>query len=142
MTLSLDRKNELEKLELDAKCLQLVELAALIRMKGTISINSKKVNLKFATENASIARRIFSIIKTFYETEVDVMVRRNSQLKKNNNHLIVINQGEISRRILADVGFIKDDELMSQHYRIPDELVEKRCCRRSYIRGALLGGGS
>lgn len=142
MTFSLDTKNELSKLELDDKCCQLVELAALVRMNGTISISSNRVNLKFTTENASIARRIFSIIKTFYETEVEVMVRRNRQLKKNNNYLIVINQGDISRRILEDVGFIKKDELMRQHYKIADELIKKRCCKRSYIRGAFLGGGS
>lgn len=142
MTFSLDTKNELSKLELSDTCCQLVELAALVRMNGTISISSKKINLKFTTENASIARRIFSIIKTFYKTEVEVMVRRNRQLKKNNNYLIVINQGNISSKILEDVGFIKDGEAMSQNYRIPEELIKNRCCRRSYIRGAFLGGGS
>lgn len=142
MTFSLETKNELSKLELDDKCCQLVELAALVRMNGTITISSKKVNLKFTTENASIARRIFSIIKTFYKTEVEVMVRRNRQLKKNNNYLVVINQGDISKEILEDVGLIIEDEPMRQQYKIPDKLIEKRCCKRSYIRGAFLGGGS
>lgn len=142
MTFSLDTKNELSKLELNDKCCQLVELAALVRMNGTISIGSNKLNLKFTTENASIARRIFSIIKTFYETEVEVMVRRNRQLKKNNNYLIVINQGDISRKILEDVGVVKNDDPIIQHYNIPKELIKKRCCKRSYIRGAFLGGGS
>lgn len=142
MTFSLDAKNELSKLELNDKCCQLVELAALVRMNGTISIGSNRINLKFTTENASIARRIFSIIKTFYETEVEVMVRRNRQLKKNNNYLIVINQGDISRKILEDVGFIKEDDIISHRYKMPDELIKNRCCKRSYIRGAFLGGGS
>lgn len=141
MTFSLDTKNELSKLELNDKCCQLVELAALVRMNGTISISFKRVNLKFTTENASIARRIFSIIKTFYRTEVEVMVRRNRQLKKNNNYLIVINQADISKKILEDVGFFKE-EAMSQHYKMPEELIENRCCKRSYIRGAFLGGAS
>ena len=142
MTFSLDTKNELSKLELNDKCCQLVELAALVRMNGTISISSNSINLKFTTENASLARRIFSIIKTFYKTEVEVMVRRNRQLKKNNNYLILINQTDISKRILEDVGFIKGNEAMSQHYKIPEGLIENRCCKRSYIRGAFLGGGS
>lgn len=142
MTFSLDAKNELSKLELSDKCCQLVELAALVRMNGTISIGSNRINLKFTTENASIARRIFSIIKTFYETEVEVMVRRNRQLKKNNNYLILINQGDISRKILEDVGFIKKDDIISHRYKMPDDLIKNRCCKRSYIRGAFLGGGS
>ena len=79
-------------------------------MNGTIQISGmKKINLKFTTENAAIARRIFSLLKEFYDTEVEVMVRRNKQLKKNNNYLIVINNKDISKKILEDVGFIREE---------------------------------
>ena len=142
MTFSLDTKNELSRLDLEDKRYQLVELAALVRMNGTISISSRRVNLKFATENAAIARRIFSIIKTLYNTEVEVMVRKNSQLKKNNSYLIVINKGAPSRKLLEDVGFLRKDKPGVHHYEIPQELIEDNLCKRAYIRGAFLGGGS
>lgn len=145
MSFSATTKNELSRIELVETDSALAELAALVRMNGTIQIvGNKKINLKFTTENAAIARRIFSILKMIYNTEVEVMVRRNRQLKKNNNYLILVNDREISKSILSDVGFIKEDSsnLFNPSYRVPEELIFRRECRRTYIRGSFLGGGS
>jgi DNA-binding protein WhiA len=144
MSFSATTKNELSRIPLTDKCCAMAELAALVRMNGTIQISGmKKINLKFTTENAAIARRIFSLLKVIYNTEVEVMVRRNKQLKKNNNYLIIINNKDISKKILEDIGFIRDDSsIFNPNFTIPEELIKNRCCRRSYIRGAFLGGGS
>ena len=144
MSFSATTKNELSRIPLAEGCCSIAELAALVRMNGTIQISGmKKVNLKFTTENAAIARRIFSLLKTIYATEVEVMVRRNKQLKKNNNYLIVINNKEISKKILEDVGFIRgESSFFNPNFTIPGEIIENRCCKRAYIRGAFLGGGS
>lgn len=145
MSFSTTTKNELSRIKItDIHC-AMAELAALVRMCGTIQITGlNKLNLKFNTENAAIARRIFSIIKTIYNADVEVMVRRNRQLKKNNNYLILINNKEISKKILEDVGFVntKDNNPFNPGYKVPEEIIEKRCCKRSYIRGSFLGGGS
>jgi DNA-binding protein WhiA len=144
MTFSATTKNELSRLTLTDDCCAISELAAIIRMSGTIQISGmKNINLRFTTENAAIARRIFSILKIIYDTEVEVMVRRNKQLKKNNNYLIVVNNKDISKRILEDVGFVRgESSVFNPDYTIPEELIKNRCCRRSYVRGAFLGGGS
>ncbi|OLS03298.1 DNA-binding protein WhiA [Tissierella creatinophila] len=145
MSFSQKTKNELSKLPIEDICCSLAELSALVRMCGTIKIaGSEKINLKFSTENASIARRIFSILKKSYDVDIEVMVRRNRQLKKNNNYLIAIGDRDISKKILLDVGFIKEKEnnIFNPDYKIEKDIIEKRCCRRSYIRGSFLGGGS
>lgn len=144
MSFSATTKNELSRIPIADSCCSIAELAALVRMNGTIQISGmKKINLKFTTENAAIARRIFSLLKTIYDTDVEVMVRRNKQLKKNNNYLIVINNKEISKKILEDVGFISvESSFFNPNFMIPEELIKNRCCKRAYIRGAFLGGGS
>lgn len=145
MSFSSTTKNELSRIELNEDCCALAELSALVRMNGTIQImGSNKLMLKFNTENAAIARRIFTILKMIYNTNVEVMVRRNRQLKKNNNYLIVVNDKDISNMILQDVGFINMDRsnLLVPNYKVPDKIIDKRCCKRSYIRGSFLGGGS
>ncbi len=145
MSFSQKTKNELSKLPIVDKCCSLAELSALVRMCGTIQITGgQNINLKFTTENASIARRIFSIIKTSYDIEIEVMVRRNKQLKKNNNYLIVISDKEVSRKILLDVGFIKKEkvDIFNPDYKIDEHIIKDRCCKRAYIRGSFLGGGS
>ena len=145
MSFSSTTKNELSRLPIENRCCAISELAAIVRMSGTIQISGmKKINLKFVTENAAIARRIFTLLKTLYNVDIQVMVRRNRQLKKNNNYLIVVNNMEISKKILKDVGFLtnEDSSYYTIDYKIPKILIQNRCCRRAYIRGAFLGGGS
>ena len=144
MSFSSDAKNELSRIPLDNECCSMAELSALVRMNGTIQISGlKNINLKFTTENAAIARKIFSLLKSIYKIDIEVMVRRNTQLKKNNNYLIYISDMEISKKILKDVGFITEkNSVFHPNYKIAKNLIKDRCCKRAYIRGAFLGGGS
>lgn len=145
MSFSSKTKNELSRLPIETRCCPVAELAGIVRMSGTIQISgTNKMNLRFNTENAAIARRIFTLIKNSYNTNVEVMVRRNRQLKKNNNYLIIVNDMDTTREILSDVGFLADDNnnYYLVEYKMPSNLIDNRCCKRSYIRGAFLGGGS
>lgn len=145
MSFSSRTKNEISRLPIESECCSIAELAAIIRMCGTIQISGmNKISLKFITENAAIARRIFSLLKMLYNTEIEVMVRRNRQLKKNNSYLIVVMDTEVANSILKDVGLIRDGENNNYNifYKVPDRLIQNRCCKRAYIRGAFLGGGS
>lgn len=144
MSFSSSTKNELSRIPIANSCCALAELAALVRMNVTIKISrNNNVVLKFTTENAAIARRIFSLIKHIYDTSIEVVVRRNKQLKKNNNYLVIVNEDEMPKQILEDVGFINEtSSYFNPNYSIPEEIIDSRCCKRSYIRGAFLGGGS
>ncbi len=145
MSFSSETKNELSRLPIEDKCCAVSELAAIVRMSGIIQIREmKKVNLKFVTENAAIARRIFTLLRILYKANIEVMVRRNKQLKKNNNYLIVVNNIKVTKQILEDVGFLtkEDSSYYTINYKVPETLIQNRCCRRAYIRGAFLGGGS
>ncbi|HZK00913.1 MAG TPA: DNA-binding protein WhiA [Tissierellaceae bacterium] len=146
MSFSSTTKNELARIPITDNCCKLAELAALVRMCGTIQISgNNNINIKFTTENAAIARRLFTFLKELYEGDIEVMVRRNRQLKKNNNYHIAIKDKDISRKLLIDVGFLSEDEdinIFNILYKINNDLLIKRCCRRSYIRGAFLGAGS
>ncbi len=144
MTFSSKAKNELSRLEIDDRCCAIAELSAIIRMSGSIQINGiKEIKLSFMTENAAIARRIFSLIKELYNVDIEVRVRRNTQLKKNNNYLVVVNNKDISEKIIEDLYFVEGEySIFTPNYSIPKEIIKDRCCKRAYIRGAFLGGGS
>ena len=127
MSFSSTAKNELSRLPIAKEHCALAELSALVRMCGTIQIlGENKFNLKFNTENAAIARRIFSIIKLLYDTDVEVMVRRNRQLKKNNNYLVGISDIETSKQILVDVGFINvnGSNIFHPDYKMPASIIK------------------
>ncbi|SCG83838.1 hypothetical protein DW1_2274 [Proteiniborus sp. DW1] len=145
MSFSSKTKNELSRIQTENNCCILAELAALIRMSGSVQVSGlSKVSLKFTTENAAIARRIFSLLKSLYSVNTEVMVRKNKQLKKNNSYLIIVSNSNDVEKILLDSGVLKKDNKKQYviNYGIPKKLVENRCCKRSYIRGAFLGGGS
>ncbi len=146
MSFSSKTKNELARISMEDSCCRLSELAALVRMCGTLQISGRNnINIKFTTENAAIARRMFTFLKDMYEGDIEVIVKRNKQLKKNNNYLILIKDTDITKKLLLDVGFISDEEninIFNLQYKVSNEILDNRCCRRSYIRGAFLGGGS
>ncbi|MBM7614211.1 DNA-binding protein WhiA [Alkaliphilus hydrothermalis] len=144
MSFSSKTKGELARLFTEEQCCQLAELAALVRMSGTLQLAGlNRLNLNIITENPSIARKLFKLIKDLFNIHTEVMVRKNSRLKKNNHYLIVITHQMGSDLILEKVGILrKEADSFDITYEIPENIVEKQCCKRAYLRGAFLGGGS
>src|SRR5699024_11221448 len=79
-------KNEITRIEVDNDCAK-AELSALIRMNGNLSISNQQFVINVQTENAAIARRIFSLIKKCFGVEVELLVRKKMKLKKNNIYI-------------------------------------------------------
>lgn len=113
------------------------ELMALIRMNGTLNIANHQLVLNIQTENPAIARRIYQLLKDFYQSESELVVRRKMKLKKNNLYIVRL-RGE-SQAILSDLGILQDMQIKEQ---VPVELLSNDGMIRSYLRGAFLAGGS
>ncbi len=144
MTFSSVAKNEISKIQIDNKCCQLAELSALIKMTGTIQIQgSKNIGIRLSTENASIARRLFSLLKTNFDINTRVIVKRNKQLKKNNSYTLQIDYNMGSEDILKTAGIlVESPQGIRMNYKLPTQRVKRSCCKKAYLRGAFLGGGS
>ena len=81
MTFASDVKKECTLLEVHREHAK-AELTALIRMNGAVSIYQQKFILNIQSENAAIARRIYTLLKDHYEVEGELIVRRKMKLKK------------------------------------------------------------
>lgn len=138
MSFASEIKNELTRIESDSSCM-IAELSALIRMNGVISFSEHGYALDIPTENAAIARRIYSLIKAIYQLPIDLLVRKKMKLKKNNVYIVRITTKV--RELLQDLK-IFDEEPYTFIHNISDEIVAKKCCKRAYLRGAFLAGGS
>ncbi len=136
MSFASEMKNELTRIEVDECCMK-SELSALIKMNGAVSYFDGQWVINVQTENAAIARRIFSLIKNVYRIEIDLLVRKKMKLKKNNVYICRIKKE--SKDVLADLDIFSGGMLTNT---ISDEIKNKECCRRSYLRGAFLAGGS
>nr|WP_092074781.1 DNA-binding protein WhiA [Dendrosporobacter quercicolus]NSL49284.1 DNA-binding protein WhiA [Dendrosporobacter quercicolus DSM 1736]SDN13375.1 hypothetical protein SAMN04488502_11292 [Dendrosporobacter quercicolus] len=137
---STDVKNELARLTGDHQCCHVAELASLMRMGGTMLIGgNKNLGISFTTENAAIARKVLTFIKSGFQLKTEVMVTRARRLKKNNSYLIRVVPSPLVTDLLTVLGIIRDDNLNAGR---DSGILRKVCCRRSYLRGAFLGGGS
>ncbi|MDR1413041.1 MAG: DNA-binding protein WhiA, partial [Actinomycetes bacterium] len=101
-TFTADVRDELSRLEQKRDCCNRAELAALIRLEGTLSLASgNAARLEIATENAPLARRIIKLARKVTGLKTELTVRR-SLLHKTNNYLITIpNQPRLAAALEA-----------------------------------------
>jgi len=137
MSFASETKKELTNLDVKSCCSK-AELSALIRMNGSLSFSSQKLIVDIQTENAAIARRIYTLIKKNYEASVELLVRKKMRLKKNNVYIVRLS--DKAKEVLEDLKIIEEGFTFTN--RISEELIKKKCCKRSYLRGAFLAGGS
>ncbi|RAV09059.1 DNA-binding protein WhiA [Paenibacillus contaminans] len=137
MSFAAQTKKELTLVETDA-CCEKAELSAMIRMNGSVQLTNQKVVLDISTENAAIARRIYSLIKKRFQIHTELLVRKKMRLKKNNVYIVrVPNQVQA---ILADLSIVSEGFQFTPG--IEKGIVKNPCCKRAYLRGAFMAGGS
>lgn len=136
MSFASDVKKELTMLEVHPEHAK-AELAALITMNGTLEQSDDHIFVTIQTENAAIARRIFSLIKDLFAIKADISVRRRMKLNKNNVYFIRLNKE--AKRILSSLGIL---EPMLYEIPLPDEIKKNDQKVRSFLRGAFLARGS
>ncbi|KEF40258.1 hypothetical protein M670_00281 [Schinkia azotoformans MEV2011] len=137
MSFASETKKELTNTEMKNCCAK-AELSALIRMNGSMSFMNRKIMVDVQTENAAIARRIYTLLKREYNISVELLVRKKMRLKKNNVYIVRMVQQ--AKEILEDLGIIGEGFTFIR--TISDVFLKKKCCKRSYLRGAFLAGGS
>ncbi|KGR90761.1 sporulation regulator WhiA [Ureibacillus massiliensis 4400831 = CIP 108448 = CCUG 49529] len=137
MSFASETKKELTQIEANDSCLK-AEVSALIRMNGSISFANRQLSLDVQTENAAIARRLYTIIKKLYGYNVELLVRKKMRLKKNNVYICRVREG--ARDLLKDLEIVSED--FQFNHSISKTLIRNKNEKRAYLRGAFLAGGS
>lgn len=137
MSFASEIKKELTTIESD-EAEKKAELAALIRMNGVISVSRQRYSLDIQTENAAIARRIYTLIKSNYDVSIEVLVRKKMKLKKNNIYIVRLK--EQVRIVLQDLEIMQPPHQIIR--TISSEVFNDDANKRAYLRGAFLAGGS
>lgn len=141
MSYSLDTKNELARIMAAKPCCQLAELAALVKMDGIMQLSGNhEVSLNIMTESAAVARKVFTYLKNLFGVHTDIMMTKKTRLKKNNVYVVRMSPQPEVFEVLGSIGML--DEQGRLPGVIKPDLLRKDCCRRSYLRGVFLGGGS
>lgn len=141
LSFSSEVKDELSRITAERDC-ELAELAAIVRMSGSIQITGggRTINIKVTTESASTARRFIQLLKKFVEAEVEIVVLKE-KMKKHNLYEVTASASEMDD-FLEKIGILFKKERFYIKDNIKSELIRKRCCKKAYLRGAFLGSGS
>ena len=89
MSFTSEIKKEICKEEIDAQMMK-AQLCALFQMRASLHMNWQGMYLSFQTENATIAKHVFQIMKTLYDVDPRLSVLKKMQLKKNNIYRIQV----------------------------------------------------
>ena len=83
MSFSAETKNELARVISNDDYCNMTELAAIVRLAGSIQITGyRKLNLKITTELNSIARKVFKLLKQNFGINTTISVNKKSDVKK------------------------------------------------------------
>ncbi|MBZ4646614.1 MAG: cell division protein WhiA [Petroclostridium sp.] len=144
MSFSSRTKNELCRLEKDGNCCCIAELAGIICFAGIIKNGTDENYLKISTENASVARRVFNLTKWTFGVHTIINIKKNRSPKHMNSYSLYVKDKENLSRILKELRLISSggdyENLIC--FRINNHMVDRECCKKAFIRGAFLGGGS
>lgn len=136
MSFSAEVKNELARLETRDANSDKAELLALLRMSGAIVLRGLNIGIHFSTENAALARRVLQLLKNNYHVQTEVVITRSRRLKKNNRYQVqVIPSPQVSTAMT-------ELQLLSVEGDLNNPLLNNLATKKTYLRGAFLGGGS
>lgn len=138
MSFAAETKKELTYVMGEDTPSKIAELSALIRMNGNMQLSGQRVVLDVLTENAAIARKIYTLTKELFSIQSELIVRKKMRLKKNNVYVVRITKQV--KEILQALAIIEEE--FSFYPGIKKNLISDINCKRAYLRGAFLAGGS
>lgn len=152
MSFSAGVKEELCELSSGARHCQIAELTAILTLCGRIQIDERNhYRLWVYTENISVARKFFTLLKKTFniESEVSIRTTMNSHTgEQGNGHRIFLYRVLVkhskdahkvlqSAKLLDEFGDIREDLSL-----VSNLVVQQPCCKRAFLRGAFLAAGS
>ncbi|SHO48828.1 DNA-binding protein WhiA [Anaerocolumna xylanovorans] len=144
MSFSKEVKDELSRQLSPARHCMIAEIAAVISLCGRVLINDKDcITLKIHTENITVARKYFTLIKKTFNINTEISIRRNSYLKMSKMYTLSIVGHDDAVRILKATKLIDESmEIGENLSAISNLVIQNVCCKRAFIRGAFLAAGS
>src|SRR4030042_3719812 len=95
MTFTADIKEELARVIPSRRCCRLAELSALLHLEGALHlIGPHRLSLHTESENAAVARKIFTYLKDLFGISVELRVEKAARLRGHNCYCLYMNDGE------------------------------------------------
>ncbi len=132
MSFATNVKNEIVKYE-GSKTENIALLSGFIRNNGTVEKNS----IFLLTENASIAKKIYQLVKDIYHVNVVISQMKNANFSKQNLYHLKLEEKEAE--ILSDLSVIENGKYLEE---VKEYIVSSEEEIRCYLMGTFLSKGS
>lgn len=137
MSFSIEVKEEIVRYEFKNEGEKRALLSSLVRINGTMSMSGKTLVLEIRSENAKIAKLLFTLIKDLYDIEPRILVAKKMKLKKNNVYLVQIR--DKSLELLEDLQIYKNGKLDNNPTK---DILRNHADNKTYLMGCFLASGS
>ena len=144
MSFSGEVKEELSRQCSDARHCQIAEIAAILSVCGHVSISPEdEFQVNIQTENISVARKYFTLLKKTFNIEAEIRIRKNIYLKKSDVYRVQVNSHEDTVRILQAAKYMSPSlEIAEDLSKMNHLVIQRYCCKRAFLRGIFLAAGS
>ena len=135
MSFSFSTKNELCRALPERSCCCMAECYGVLLYCNTFS--AREIRIK--TGNADLGQRLKALFDRAFGIAFDAYPSLALNSDRAGKHTYLINSPEKLAHIFETYGFMKET-LVAHHVNLG--VLEEDCCRRSFIRGAFLAGGT
>ncbi len=140
MSSSADLRSELAAVEPTRACDRLAELSALFHGAGTLELHGRyAVSVRLDVGDPGVARRAFALLRGF-DVVTEIRTYRQQAFARSTRFQLHVQGTDRAVQVLNEAGVL--DRGLRPLEAPPARLVARACCRRAYLRGALLAGGS
>lgn len=140
MSLSEDLRNELAQIAPEADCDRLAELSGLFHAAGSVHLRGRgEVAVHLDLSSSAVARRAFALLRAF-GVESEIRTYQQHAFGRATRYQLHVDGSPHAYATLHRAGVL--DASHRPLDRPPRRVVARRCCRRAYLRGALLAAGS
>ncbi len=137
MSYTSEVKAELANIK-NLQCCQKAELSALLHIGGSVELRSTGLALVFQTTNNAVIRKFMKLVKERYHIELSLISKKQLNLQKND--LFIVSIEDSVEKIMQELSLINKQAMFFRD--VNPDLIKKECCKRAYLRGAFLAGGS
>ena len=140
MASSEDLRNELAAIVPRRQCDRLAELSALFHTAGSLHLRGRgEVALHLDLSTASVARRAFSLLRGF-GVAAEIRTYRRRAFERATRYQLHVRGDDRALQVLHEAGVLS--ARLAPLDQPPRRVVGRTCCRRAFLRGALLAGST
>lgn len=135
-----DVREELAQISPDRACDRRAELSALFHTAGSLHLRGRgEWALHLDVASGAVARRAFALLRD-EGIRSEIRTYRRRAFERETRYQLHVEGGDETLAVLTAAGVL--DARHAPLERPPRRVVARACCRRAYLRGAFLGGGS